>query len=671
MSKRPRFKSHFRVEVRSAELVVAASESRAVTLHGRLLPRIVPWVDGVRSVAEIAAAAGEPVTPLDAVFGIGLLQREGLIEEAGTAFEPWRSAFAEAAGARANPSGRAAVAAGGGFAAQPLESALQSLGIEIAEPAQLTLVLTGDYLCPGIARDGPWMPVKAAGAEIWFGPVCGCATGACWRCLAERIAEWRRAEAGDLLRPSAPLPAALLDLALRLAAIEAFRYLSGAAGPPALFTFDWARMRLDRHAVVCSCAAVQPAPPIERLEARPPGAAETVLARFGHLSSPITGIVGRLEPYGLEAAGVAAACAAPYVLLGRRRTTSGKGATRAEAAASALCEAVERYSGAFHPADERLTATYRKMGADAVHPGSLLHFSAGQYRRRETSNRHARPEQWVPAPFDEERAIEWSPAWSVSCRRRRWVPSAYCYYGCPLPPDHRFCAPDSNGCAAGLSRQEAALSGLVELIERDAVALWWYNRVPRAAIMPESLGGRAQAFAGHYGSLGRSLRLFDITSDLGVPVFAAISWRPHCPRELTLGFGASFDPCDAAARALTEMHQFLETDGTAKVRCLLGEGPSGSEFLFGSPCVDFAPPAGAVNHADALIDRLRTAGLELLVLDQTRAGTRMPVVKAIVPGLRHFWPRLGPGRLYDVPVAMGWRSAPSSEAQLNHTPFFC
>lgn len=671
MSKRPRFKSHFRVEVRSAELVVAASESRAFALHGRLLPRIVPWVDGTRSVAEIAAAAGEPVTEIDAAFGLELLDKEGLIEDAGSVIEPWRSAFAEASGVQADRPWRAAVAAVSGFAAQPLEDALRSLGIEIAGPAQLTLVLTGDYLCPGIARDGPWMPVKAAGTEIWFGPVCGAETGACWRCLAERIAEWRRAEAGEVLRPSPPLPAAVFDLALRLAAIEAFRHLTGAAGPPALFTFDWARMRLDRHAVICSCAAPQPAPPVEHLEARAPGAAETVLARFGHLSSPITGIVGRLEPYGLEAAGVAATCAAPYVLLGRRRTTSGKGANRAEAAASALCEAVERYSGAFRAADERLIAPYRKLGADAVHPGSLLHFSAEQYRNRESSNRDARPEQWVPAPFDEERAIEWSPAWSVSCRRRRWVPSAYCYYGCPLPPDHRFCAPDSNGCAAGLSQQEAALSGLFELIERDAVALWWYNRVPRAAIVPETLGRRVETFARHYGSLGRSLRLFDITSDLGVPVFSAISWRPQCPRELTLGFGASFDPCDAAVRALTEMHQFLETDGSAKVRCLLGEDPRGHEFLFGPPCLEFAPPAAAVGGGDALTDRLGNSGLELLVLDQTRAGTGMPVVKAIVPGLRHFWPRFGPGRLYDVPVAMGWRSAPSSEAQLNRTPFFC
>jgi hypothetical protein len=53
------------------------------------------------------------------------------------------------------------------------------------------------------------------------------------------------------------------------------------------------------------------------------------------------------------------------------------------------------------------------------------------------------------------------------------------------------------------------------------------------------------------------------------------------------------------------------------------------------------------------------------VLDQTRPDTGLHVVKVFVPGLRHFWPRLAPGRLYDVPVGMGWLAKPLTEDQLN------
>jgi ribosomal protein S12 methylthiotransferase accessory factor len=62
--------------------------------------------------------------------------------------------------------------------------------------------------------------------------------------------------------------------------------------------------------------------------------------------------------------------------------------------------------------------------------------------------------------------------------------------------------------------------------------------------------------------------------------------------------------------------------------------------------------------------------MELLVLDQTRPEIGLPVVKVIVPGLRHFRPRLAPGRLYDVPLRLGWIGQPLTEDQLNPVPYF-
>ncbi|MGE0680442.1 MAG: YcaO-like family protein, partial [Candidatus Binatia bacterium] len=61
----------------------------------------------------------------------------------------------------------------------------------------------------------------------------------------------------------------------------------------------------------------------------------------------------------------------------------------------------------------------------------------------------------------------------------------------------------------------------------------------------------------------------------------------------------------------------------------------------------------------------REKGLETLVLDQTRPDLGLNAVKVLVPGLRHFWPRFGPGRLYDVPVQMGWLKQPLAEDELN------
>ena len=81
---------------------------------------------------------------------------------------------------------------------------------------------------------------------------------------------------------------------------------------------------------------------------------------------------------------------------------------------------------------------------------------------------------------------------------------------------------------------------------------------------------------------------------------------------------------------------------------------------------------------DSKFDRLNTCeqvsacvrlatqeGLDFLVLNQTRSDIGVPVARVIVPGLRHFYRRFAPGRLYDVPVKLGLRERPLSETQLN------
>ena len=64
------------------------------------------------------------------------------------------------------------------------------------------------------------------------------------------------------------------------------------------------------------------------------------------------------------------------------------------------------------------------------------------------------------------------------------------------------------------------------------------------------------------------------------------------------------------------------------------------------------------------------AGLEVLVVDHTRPDVELPVVKVIVPGLRHFWRRLAPGRLYDVPMTLGERAIRNDEDTLNPVAMF-
>jgi ribosomal protein S12 methylthiotransferase accessory factor len=73
-------------------------------------------------------------------------------------------------------------------------------------------------------------------------------------------------------------------------------------------------------------------------------------------------------------------------------------------------------------------------------------------------------------------------------------------------------------------------------------------------------------------------------------------------------------------------------------------------------------PGGDVRRC---IDIAHSLGSDVLVLDQTRPDIGLPVVRVVAPGLRHHWPRLAAGRLYDVPVKLGWLSGPRAEAEMN------
>jgi ribosomal protein S12 methylthiotransferase accessory factor len=303
----------------------------------------------------------------------------------------------------------------------------------------------------------------------------------------------------------------------------------------------------------------------------------------------------------------------------------------------------------------------------------------------------------VPVEFDPDVVMEWSPAWSLTRDQRVWIPTPFAFYIYRGESPRNGCNSDSNGNAAGTSIEDAILQGFFELVERDAVASWWYNRIERPAA---DLDAYATHFSEpyidqvreHYATeLDRDLWVLDITSDLGIPTFvAASSARTGKPRVL-LGFGAHRDARGALLRSITEMNQMLGMVPALEAQELDPSVPAGvhpEQAWWNEDSMEPHPyvlprgnPVGPLAHAHdwdfdgkANVERIaalvENQGMELHVLNMTHPDVGMPVVKVMVPGMRHFWPRFGPGRLYEVPVTMGWRSTPLTEDELNSTPIF-
>jgi oxazoline/thiazoline synthase len=362
--------------------------------------------------------------------------------------------------------------------------------------------------------------------------------------------------------------------------------------------------------------------------------------------------------------------------------------TDVQARASGLCEAIERYAGVFRGDEVRRRASYRQLGDAAIHPNTCMLYSERQYRER-WNTEGSRCDR-VPLPFDEEREVEWTPAWSLTRREFRYLPTVYCYYGYPSDPRSSYGSADSNGNAAGNSLEEAILQGFLELVERDSVALWWYNRLRRPAVDLDSFDepyiGRLRE---RYRTFGRELWALDITSDLGIPAIVAISRQVDRPNEeIMFGFGAHFDPRVALLRALTEHNQLLpmidflsgeraveEPDTLSWLKTATVENqpylvPRDDLAALQAGDYGYVPREDLRDDVEAGRKIVEDLGLEMLVLDQTRPDLGLPVVKAVVPGLRHFRARFAPGRLYDAPVRLGWLPASLAEEQLNPIPMF-
>ena len=626
------------------------------------------------------------------------------------------------------------------------QDALAELSIYTGNQREFCIVLTDDYLHAdldffnheALVHKLPWLLVKPVGTELWLGPLFIPGRTGCWECLAHRLRGARTAEhflreksstADVVTVPYATLPSTPRT-AFSLCTAEVAKWVTSGKNENfegRIIAVDTLSLKKNSHPLVrrpqcpvcgdpkfvadhqATQVTLQSHKKTVNSDAGTRSVSlEQTLKQIEHHVSPITGIVNLLEPASewVEASGFTPPYIAGHnffhavrdygsdweVLLDSLQDSSaGKGRDPLQSKVSALCEAVERYSGVFQGDEARIKGKFVDIGEAAIHPNACMLYSQQQYENREEWNaRGSRlPMTWVPEPFDEDKEIEWSPVWSLTHEEKRYLPTGYCFYDYSRQHKTWFTRGDSNGCAAGHNKEEAILHGFMELVERDCVAVWWYNRLRRPLVDLSTFDDPYfQEILTYYENLDRTVWVLDISSDLGIPAFAALSCRNDEKRGGVLyGFGTHFDPQVACMRALTEMDQQLPAFSsviTEKGGSVLGADPEMIEWwqtatVANQPYLlpdENAKPKRKTDYPNRSSDDFRTdvltcvklakeRGLETLVLDQTRPDIGLPVVKVIVPGLRHFWARFGPGRLYDVPVHMGWLPRPLTEDELN------
>ena len=733
----PQFAPNFSVYVLPPDVVCLYSEDRKFFLHGELYCALASAIGkGGKSLPELVRELGRnfPTDKIEEALN-RLIERRYIVpasdSSTGALAGYWSSLGLPPGIAEQNLGNcRVRVESIDVQGAAELGAALSKLGVRVVDRSpDLTVTLANDYLERRLAElnqrrvsdRAPWLLVQPSGAFPLVGPVFRPGHGACWTCLFDRMI--RNREVKGFLDRGAARPVAVSPLArntlgqgaIQFAALEIAKAIATGFRTELndhIISHDLLGSTVAKHYV-----ATRPqCPTCGSKKLRDPRRAPTpielgvgaklimtsggyrtvssraTVARFRKHVSPLTGVVTRLERieadlpmntnYHAAHNFSAPAQNVDQLRAGLSGGSFGKGSTAEQAEASALMEAIERYSGIFQGDEIKVTRRFTDFApGDAILPNDILLFSDAQSRQDAALADESGEAQVAPVGFDPSARIEWSPVWSLRDGRFKYVPTTLVYFFYSGPAAFRA---DSNGCAAGNTIEEAIVQGFLELVERDAYAIWWYNRSQRAEVdLSQFDDSYVRDLHAQLADAGRKLWVLDVTSDLGVPTYVAIlHWMQNGQENIEFGSGAHFDKRVALLRTLTELNQFLAIGlmggGTGEKPSLDGVTPLRlQDYPFLTPSshpiamsVSDSPHDALDNTRDqvlACVDLARRAGLDFLVLNQTRPDVEVPIVRVIVPGLRHFYQRFAPGRLYDVPVRLGLRDRPLPESEL--TPF--
>jgi oxazoline/thiazoline synthase len=728
------FAANFSVYALPPNAVCLYSEDRKFFLHGELYCALAAAIGKAgKSVRELVSKL-EQDFPSDKIEEAlqRLLERRYVVvasrTSAGTAAAYWASLGLSPEAAAANlQKCRVRVQSIDVQGATELNSALRELGVRVVTRSpDLTVTLVNDYLegrldelnREHLSEQTPWLLAQPSGIFPLVGPIFRPGTSACWTCLTDRMKRNREVKAlldREQARCVAVSPLARHTLGksgIELAAIEIAKAIATDFRTELrdhIISLDLSGATIVKHYV----AARPQCPVCGRKKLRDPrrapaplelgagsklvmtsGGYRTVpprstVARFRKHVSPLTGVVSRLERINADlplntnwyaAHNFSAPAKTVHQLrAGLSGGSFGKGSTAEQGEASALMEAIERYSGIFQGDEIRVMRRFTDFPpGDAILPNDVMLFSDAQYQRGHEPSSAAHDSHQVPSRFDPSAKVDWSPVWSLRDHRFKYLPTSLLYFFYRGPGAFHA---DSNGCAAGNTIEEAIVQGFLELVERDAYAIWWYNRLQRAeADLGQLDDSYIRDLQAQLAEAGRRLWVLDVTSDLAIPTFVAIThWMQNGRENIEFGSGAHFDARIAMLRALTELNQFLSIGlmggGSGEKSSLDGSTPLRLEdypFLTPRDNAMVQPGGiskfgrlGASEQATACVGVAKQLGLDFLVLNQTRPDIDVPVVRVIVPGLRHFYRRFGPGRLYDVPVKLGLRDRTLPEDELN------
>lgn len=321
---------------------------------------------------------------------------------------------------------------------------------------------------------------------------------------------------------------------------------------------------------------------------------------------------------------------------------SGSGESLEEAFVSCVGEGIDRLAQVECPGDVATVADFLEVATQVPHNAA----AAIERDMGDQGLPTPTPLAWIKGKqFDSQHTFD-------GCRDVL-IPADWCLRRTTAEPRLRPRTALSVGVAAGPTFDWAASRALLELIERDAASLWWIGGRRGKAIAldePATVEIARLMRALRQQTEDRASWLLDITTDIGIPVVAALSCDRD-GRQLAYGLSARLSLAEAARAAILELCQTELAILFARIK----RDETGEEMLSASDrahlerCAvihancDLLHPLdlrlngdvrGAGSELSIVTEALAKSGIETILIDMTRPQFDVPVVRAVATTLQ-------------------------------------
>lgn len=340
----------------------------------------------------------------------------------------------------------------------------------------------------------------------------------------------------------------------------------------------------------------------------------------------------------------------------------------------AVVEAAERYSTGATVAEPTRPASAVELGNSALDYRTFPACSAGEYSAPDCN----------VVKFDPHAKIRWTLGTRLQTHEPVWVPTIMANYLLQdLEPAERFCNLLSSGWAAHPTLEQAILSGLLELIERDAIAIAWLQQLCLPQIHDTDITELSRTIIRRAHEQFVETFLLNATTDLRVPTVWCVQRARYDDRARVITsaaaaptialaaekalleiscvrgvFYSSKSPDYATFRDITDGARYM-ADQTREHAFNFLFKPRGSDPVANSEDL----PSDPSQAIEILSRRLQCKGIEVAVVNRTCRELRaanLHAVCVVAPGLQPLSLRpqaryLAHPRLYSAPLEMGYR----------------